>query len=71
MEQIDRVDSNRSRFLEKAARYYLSEARKASREKKDAAIFDAHAVRLNKEASDVLEYQGSSSIIFSISSGSM
>jgi hypothetical protein len=30
---------------------------KARRNEKDAAILDAHAVRLNKEALDVLEYQ--------------
>jgi len=57
LEQIDRADSNRSRFLEKAARHYLSDLGKARRNEKDAAILDAHAVRLNKEALDVLEYQ--------------
>lgn len=57
VEQIDRADSNRSRFLEKAARHYLSQIEKFKRDEKDAAILDAHSARLNKEALDVLEYQ--------------
>lgn len=57
LKQIDQADSNRSRFLEKAARHYLSDLGKARRDERDAAILDAHAVRLNKEALDVLQYQ--------------
>lgn len=57
LNEIDRADSNRSRFIEKAARHYLSEIGRVKRDRKDAAILDAHAVRLNKEALDVLEYQ--------------
>jgi len=57
LEQIDLADSNRSRFLEKAARHYLSQIEKLKRDEKDAAVLDAHAARLNKEALDVLEYQ--------------
>jgi metal-responsive CopG/Arc/MetJ family transcriptional regulator len=55
--QIDRIDPNRSRFVEKAARYYFSQVGRAKRDERDAAILDAHAVRLNKEALDFLEYQ--------------
>lgn len=54
---IDKADSNRSSFLERAARHYLTRLKKAERETRDAAILDVHAERLNREALDVLEYQ--------------
>ena len=57
LEQIDRADSNRSVFLERAARHYLAQLRKARREAKDTRVLEAHAERLNREALDVLEYQ--------------
>jgi metal-responsive CopG/Arc/MetJ family transcriptional regulator len=56
--EIDRLDSNRSAFLERAARQYLTQASKATRDARDAAIIERHAKRLNEEAMDVLEYQG-------------
>lgn len=55
--EIDRVDSNRSAFLEKAARKYLADEARALRRKKDAAILERISERLNREAEDVLEYQ--------------
>ncbi len=55
---IDRADSNRSAFLEKAARAYLARLQKAQREAQDVAIINANADRLNQEALDVLDYQG-------------
>ena len=55
--EIDRADLNRSGFLERAARNYLAQMRKAAREAADTAILDANADRLNLEALDVLEYQ--------------
>jgi len=57
LEEIDRAGSNRSSFLERAARQYLAQMEKSRREAQDAAILEAHAERLNKEALDVLEYQ--------------
>ncbi len=57
LEAIDRADSNRSTFLEKAARQYLARMQKAEREARDSRILNAHADRLNREALDVLEYQ--------------
>ena len=54
---IDRVDSNRSAFMERAARVYLAQLRKAEREARDAAIINANAARLNEETKDVLGYQ--------------
>jgi metal-responsive CopG/Arc/MetJ family transcriptional regulator len=56
--QIDREESNRSAFFEKAARKYLHDAEKARRARNDAAILEKIADRLNEEAADVLEYQG-------------
>ncbi len=54
---IDHADSNRSSFLEKAAREYLAATAKARREAQDGAILDARAESLNREALDVLDYQ--------------
>jgi len=58
LQDIDRVDSNRSSFLERAARQYLAAMEKARRQARDATILDAHAKQLNEEALDVLDYQG-------------
>ena len=57
LEKIDRTDSNRSSFLERAARQYLACLEREQREKQDLAILNAQADRLNQEALDVLEYQ--------------
>ena len=54
---IDRVDSNRSNFLEKAAREYRAAAAKARRNAQDGAILNEQWESLNREALDVLEYQ--------------
>jgi metal-responsive CopG/Arc/MetJ family transcriptional regulator len=58
LQEIDGVDSNRSGFIERAARQYLAAMKRARRQARDAAILDAHAKQLNEEALDVLEYQG-------------
>ena len=55
---IDRVDANRSAFIEKASRAYLARLEKAKREASDAEIINRNADRLNDEAMDVLDYQG-------------
>ena len=55
---IDRADSNRSALIERATRAYLARLEKARSEAKDAEIINANAGRLNREAMDVLEYQG-------------
>ena len=57
IESIDRVDSNRSAFLERAARIYLEHLRRRQRDERDARILDRSFARLNKEALDVLDYQ--------------
>jgi len=57
LQAIDHADSNRSSFLEKAAREYLAATAKARRDAQDAAIPNARAESLNREALDVLEYQ--------------
>jgi metal-responsive CopG/Arc/MetJ family transcriptional regulator len=57
LEQIDRLNSNRSAFFEQAARLYLAENAKSGRDVKDAAILERNADRLNREAADVLQYQ--------------
>jgi metal-responsive CopG/Arc/MetJ family transcriptional regulator len=58
LEEIDRVNPNRSAFLEEAARSYLERAAKRDRDARDAAIINKNATRLNREAADVLGYQG-------------
>jgi metal-responsive CopG/Arc/MetJ family transcriptional regulator len=57
LEEIDRLNSNRSAFFEQAARLYLAQGAKHDRDAKDAAILERNAERLNREAVDVLEYQ--------------
>ena len=58
LDSIDQVEPNRSAFIERAARAYLARLAKAEREANDIRIINRNAGRLNKEASDVLEYQG-------------
>ena len=55
--QIDKEDSNRSSFLQQAALERLASLAKNRRDARDAAILDAQADRLNREALDVLDYQ--------------
>ena len=57
LEAIDRVEPNRSAFLEKAAELYLSGVAKTERDARDLAIIRENAEYLNEEARDVLEYQ--------------
>jgi metal-responsive CopG/Arc/MetJ family transcriptional regulator len=57
LEEIDRLNSNRSAFFEQAARLYLAQGARHDRDAKDAAILERNAERLNREAVDVLEYQ--------------
>lgn len=57
LKEIDRVDSNRSNFLERAARSYLTGIQKRRRDARDASIIEAKSAELNAEALDVLGYQ--------------
>jgi metal-responsive CopG/Arc/MetJ family transcriptional regulator len=57
LKEIDNAATNRSSFLERAARKYLAELNRIQRDRRDAEILNAHADRLNREALDVLEYQ--------------
>jgi len=57
LEEIDRLNSNRSAFFERAARQYLAQNAKRGRDAKDAAILERNAERLNREAAEVLQYQ--------------
>jgi len=60
LREIERVDKDRSAFLERAARRYLAELASAERGERDAAdqdIYRRYAERLNAEAADVLEFQ--------------
>jgi len=53
---IDRVDTNRSAFLERAALAYLARGAKLERDARDAVILERIAGELNEE-SDALEFQ--------------
>ncbi len=55
--RLDRVDKNRSALLERAAEAYLKSLAKQERDRRDKAIIDKNADRLNREAADVLSYQ--------------
>jgi metal-responsive CopG/Arc/MetJ family transcriptional regulator len=55
--KLDRVDSNRSALLERAALAYLAAIEREEREQKDLKIIGRNAKRLNREAREILEYQ--------------
>ena len=55
--KIDRVERNRSAFVEKAARAYLSSLERARRDARDLEIINSNAEALNAEATDALGYQ--------------
>jgi len=57
LKEIDRLDSNRSAFLERAALSYIGKRVKSELDARDAAILDRVADELNRQ-SDVLEFQG-------------
>lgn len=56
--RIDRVGKNRSAVLEEAAEVYLARLEAERRAQHDLKTINTNAKRLNKEAFDVLEYQG-------------
>jgi metal-responsive CopG/Arc/MetJ family transcriptional regulator len=55
--RLDRVDSNRSALIERAALAYLAHLERKERDQRDLDIIDRNAKRLNREALDTLEYQ--------------
>ena len=55
--RLDRLDKNRSALLEQAALAYLAQREKQARDKKDIALIERNAGRLNLEAMDTLDYQ--------------
>ena len=57
LRRLDRVDSNRSALLERAALAYLAHLEREDRDRRDREIINRNATRLNREAKDVLEYQ--------------
>jgi metal-responsive CopG/Arc/MetJ family transcriptional regulator len=57
LRRLDRVDSNRSALLERAALAYLAHLERQERDRKDVEIINRNAVRLNREAKDTLDYQ--------------
>jgi metal-responsive CopG/Arc/MetJ family transcriptional regulator len=57
LSQLDRVDKNRSALLERAARAYLTRLESEERDRRDVEIINRNADRLNREATDTLEYQ--------------
>jgi metal-responsive CopG/Arc/MetJ family transcriptional regulator len=57
IDRLDRVDKNRSALLERAARAYLLRLEAEQRDRRDLDIIDRNAERLNREATDTLEYQ--------------
>jgi metal-responsive CopG/Arc/MetJ family transcriptional regulator len=55
--RLDRVDRNRSALLERAAEAYLRDLARQERDRRDLAIINKNAERLNREAADVLDYR--------------
>ena len=57
LDSIDRIGRNRSAFVERATRAYLTHLQKRAREEQDQRRIGINADRLNREALDVLGYQ--------------
>jgi metal-responsive CopG/Arc/MetJ family transcriptional regulator len=56
--EVDKVSNgNRSDFIERAVKEYLSKAHRGIRDKKDILKINKAADLLNSEAQDVLNYQ--------------
>jgi len=58
--EIDRhagKGANRSEFIENAVRSYIAALVRRKQNLRDRQIIDRHAARLNREATDVLDYQ--------------
>ena len=55
--KLDKVSKNRSALLERAARAYLLNLERESRDRRDIEIINRVAERLNREAKDTLDYQ--------------
>ena len=61
MKEIDTIISksgNRSLFIEEAIKSFLDRKKAALRDKNDLEIINRSADELNKEADDILSYQG-------------
>ena len=50
-------DANRSEFIETAVRSYIAALARKQQNRRDLAIINRRATRLNREAKDVLDYQ--------------
>ena len=57
LQRVDRMDPNRSAFLERAALVYLARLEQSRRDGRDIAIINRHARRLNRGVQETLEYQ--------------
>jgi hypothetical protein len=57
LQSIDRINSNRSDFIEKASRAYIARIERARRDARDIEIINRNAKRLNAEARDAMGYQ--------------
>ena len=57
LDAIDKVDGNRSAFIERAAIAYLTNLERRHRDQLDTDIINRNSKRLNREAEDVLGYQ--------------
>ena len=55
LRRLDRIDSNRSALLERAAAAYLAHLERQQRDRRDVEIINRNAARLNREAKDTLE----------------
>jgi len=57
VDDLSKPSSNRSEFIESAVRRFIEHLKKERRNAEDLKIINRRAKRLNKEASDVLEFQ--------------
>lgn len=61
LQAVDRLvgkHGNRSAFIEQAVRDYIVQKRRELRDARDLVLINRHSEELNREAMDVLAYQG-------------
>lgn len=58
VDKLSTTYKNRSAFIESAIAYYIKKITKSEKNKNDHKIINTNVKRLNKEALDVLSYQG-------------
>ena len=58
IDELAEESGNRSEFIEAALRSYIAQKKRAEQNRRDLEIINRRHARLNREAEDVLTFQG-------------